>query len=190
MLPGSTQVCVRSLTGRRYYRLRGGGPRTVTGMWPTLIAVIGTLSGVALASTTQLWADRRTRTHQHRQDVAAAAAALLDAVLAYREIYWLRVDSIRAGQSDPVERAAFYSARSEVTRARDRLALATADPALVAAAEAAAWAAIDLSDIRLGDPADGRFAADVEDALDRGRDQAREAHTALRVAVTEYVHGQ
>ncbi|MEU3600869.1 hypothetical protein ABZ714_19420 [Streptomyces sp. NPDC006798] len=159
-------------------------------MWTTLIAVIGTLSGVALASTTQIWADRRARTHQHRQDVAAAAAALLDAVLSYREIYWLRVDSIRGGEADPVDRAAVYRARSEVTRARDRLALATADPALIAAAEEAAWSAIDLSDVRLGAPSSGRFAAEVEEALDRGRERTRDAHTALRVAVTEYVHGQ
>ncbi|MGW4029112.1 hypothetical protein ACWEFL_07290 [Streptomyces sp. NPDC004838] len=157
-------------------------------MWSTLIAVLGTLAGVTLASSTQLLTERRTRAQQHRQEVAAAAGALLDAVLAYREIYWLRVDSIRAGEPDPTDRATVYRARSEVTRARDRLALATADPALIQASEAAAWSAIDLSDIRLGEPVDNQFAADVEAALDIGRERSRDAHTVLREAVTAYVH--
>ncbi|MGW6455497.1 hypothetical protein ACWF94_06135 [Streptomyces sp. NPDC055078] len=155
-------------------------------MWSTLIAVLGTLAGVALASGTQLLTDRRARDRQHHQEVLAAAGDLLHAVVSYREVYWLRVDSIRAGEPDPTDRATVYGARSAVTRARDRLALATADPALTAAAEAAAWSAIDLSAIQLGEPADGQFSADVEAALTTGRERSRDAHNGLRDAVMAY----
>ncbi|GGZ28368.1 hypothetical protein GCM10010387_22270 [Streptomyces inusitatus] len=157
-------------------------------MWSTLIAVIGTLAGVALASATQVWTERRTARREQRQQVAAATAQLLDAVIGYRELFWLRIAALRAGEPEErEERAAFYRARSEITRARDRLALATADPALIDASEAAAWSAIELSDIQLGTLVDGRFANAVEAALDAGRERSRDAHTALRRAATEHV---
>ncbi|MFI6288927.1 hypothetical protein ACIBCM_29985 [Streptomyces sp. NPDC051018] len=157
-------------------------------MWSTLIAVLGTLAGVALASATQLLTARRDRDRQHHQDVVDAADALLAAVLSYRELYWLRTDSIRAGEPDPTDRAAVYAARSAVTRARDRLALVTDEAALVDASQDAAWSAIDLSEIHLGSPVDGRFAPEVEAQLDAGREISRDAHTDLREAVTAYVH--
>ncbi|GHH25999.1 hypothetical protein [Streptomyces rubradiris] len=156
-------------------------------MWGNLIAVVGTLAGVLLASLTQRWTERWTRNEQHRQIVADRVAALLDAVLAYRELFWLQVDSLRAGEGNPVERASFYRARSDVTRARDRLVLITSDPVVRATSEEAAWSALELSAIVLGSPQNGRFAPEVEQALDEGRERSRGAHTALRRAGEAFV---
>ncbi|WKK27827.1 hypothetical protein QZH56_36870 (plasmid) [Streptomyces olivoreticuli] len=156
-------------------------------MWGNVVAVVGTLAGVLLASMTQRWTDRRARSVQHRQTVADRVGDLLGAVLEYRELFWLQVDTLRDGEGDPVDRATLYRARSAVTRARDRLALTTADPALVAASEAAAWSALELSDIVVGTPQDGRFDRAAEIALSAGRDRSRDAHTALRKAGMAFV---
>ncbi|MFD3907851.1 hypothetical protein ACFXOL_10920 [Streptomyces californicus] len=160
-------------------------------MWDSLIAVVGTLAGVALASTTQFLTDRRSRAAERHQRVVDTTDQLLGAILQYRELFWLMVADLREGRPEAREdRAARFRARSEITRARDRLALITADPALHAAAKEAAWSAIDLSDIPTGPPdADGRFGADAEAALDAGRERSREAHTSLRRAVTSHIHG-
>lgn len=72
-------------------------------MWSTIIAVLGTLAGAALASLTQHWTDHRARAEQHRQDVAAAVRQLLAAVLAYRELYWLMIAAVRAGEPETSE---------------------------------------------------------------------------------------
>lgn len=160
-------------------------------MWSTLIAVLGTLAGVALASGTQVLTDRRTRAEQHRQRVADGAGDVLDAVLDFREQYWLWVGDCRDGESDTrAARVTRYRARTAVTKARDRLARATADPALTTAAEAAAWAAIELSDIELGDAQNRRFTPDVEAALTAGRARTRTTHTALLNAAVAHIHGQ
>ncbi|MGV9456430.1 hypothetical protein [Streptomyces sp. NPDC003635] len=160
-------------------------------MWDALIAVVGTLAGVALASSTQFLTDRRNRAEQQHQRVVDTADQLLAAVLQYRELFWLLIADLREGQAGTREdRAALFRARSEITRARDRLAILTADPELHAAAMAAAWSAIDLSDIEPGSADDyGRFDADVEAALSAGRERSQDAHTALRRAVTTYIHG-
>ncbi|MEV5348914.1 hypothetical protein [Streptomyces achromogenes] len=158
-------------------------------MWDSLVAVLGTLAGVALASGTQVRVDQRARDAQQRQRVAEAVDQLLGALLRYREHYWLLVADIRDGAEETRDaRAARYRARSEITQARDRLAVATADPVLTAAAEAAAWSAIDLSDIALGPVTDGRFSEAVEAQLAAGRERSRDAHTVLREAVTAYIH--
>ncbi|TDC22471.1 hypothetical protein E1265_15670 [Streptomyces sp. 8K308] len=87
---------------------------------------------------------------------------------------------IRDGRTESREdRAARYRARSEVTDARDAPALVTTDLQLIERAEAAAWAAIDLSDVELGAVEDGRFAPDVEAALTAAREQTRATHNAL-----------
>ncbi|GAA2110885.1 hypothetical protein [Streptomyces synnematoformans] len=160
-------------------------------MWSTLFAVLGTLAGVALASGTQILTDRRTRAAEQRQRVADAGGAVLDAVLDFREQYWLWVSDCRRGEADTkAARVTRYRTRTEVTKARNRLARATADPALTAAAEEAAWSAIELSDIELGD-ADvqtRRFSDDVEAALAAGRERTRVAHTALLNALTAHIH--
>ncbi|MBM7167389.1 hypothetical protein JQK87_02920 [Streptomyces sp. G44] len=153
-------------------------------MWSTLIAVVGTLAGAALASLTAHWTDRRARAAEHRQQVLDATAQLLAAALAYRERFWLQIADLRDGAPPSREgRADLYRARSAVTAAFDRLALTTTDPELTTIALEAAWSAIDLSDIPLGGVRDGRFDAVVEAALDAGRERSRDAHTALRDAV-------
>ncbi|MFD5750752.1 hypothetical protein [Streptomyces sp. NPDC127033] len=158
-------------------------------MWDTLIAVLGTLAGVALASSTQLLTDRRSRAEQQRQRLAEAIDQLLGALLLYRELYWLVIADIREGETETRDaRAARYRARSEITQARDRLGLATASPELTAAAKEAAWSVIDLSDIELSSITDGRFSDDVEASLSAGRDRSRAAHTALRRAATFHIH--
>ncbi|MFF8645817.1 hypothetical protein [Streptomyces sp. NPDC015345] len=152
-------------------------------MWSTLIAVLGTLGGAALAGLTAHWTDRRARALEHRQRVLDATAQLLAAALAFREQYWLQVADLRDGMPLGREaRADLYRARSAVTAAFDRLALTVTDPELTAIAVEAAWSAIDLGDITLGDVRDGRFTDDVEAALDAGRERSRDAHTALRSA--------
>ncbi|CAM5528617.1 MULTISPECIES: hypothetical protein [Streptomyces] len=109
-------------------------------------------------------------------------------MITYREQYWLSIADLREGRSQSREdRVALYRARSEVTRAIDRLALATADPALRTPASAAVWSAIELADIPLGPVTDGRFADEVEAALAERRERSRNAHTVLRNAATVYI---
>ncbi|MEV8048946.1 hypothetical protein [Streptomyces bacillaris] len=155
-------------------------------MGETIIAVIGTLAGGLLVTVTQQLADRRTRREHHRQQVADLTGQLLSAALRYRQLYWLRTDALRAGEPDPVARADFYQARSDVTEARDRLALVVTDEALLRAAGRAAWAALDLSDIDPGHPQGGRYAPEIEAQLDAARERSRQAHTELRQAATGY----
>lgn len=157
-------------------------------MWDSIVAVAGTLAGGMLAVATQQLTDRRTRAEAHRIEVSGLIADLLAAVLGYRELYWLRVDSLRAGEPDPVQRAAIYRARSAVTQARDRLALSSAAPSLLEAAREAVRSALELSDITLGEPVAHAFATEVEAALAAGRDRSRDAHTVLRRAGTAYAN--
>ncbi|KUL53025.1 MULTISPECIES: hypothetical protein [unclassified Streptomyces] len=153
-------------------------------MWSTVIAVFGTLAGAALAGLTAHWTDRRARAAEHDQQVRDAAAQLLAASLAYRELFWLQTADIRNGEPPSRDgRAAVYRARSAVTQAFDRFALTATDPDLVEAATEAAWSAIDLSEIALDEVRDQRFGDEVEAALVAGRTRSRAAHTALRDAV-------
>ncbi|MEU1155762.1 hypothetical protein ABZ369_22475 [Streptomyces sp. NPDC005918] len=152
-------------------------------MWSTLIAVLGTLGGAALASLTAHWTDRRARAAEHRQQVLDATVQLLAAALAYRERFWLQIADLRDGElPSRDDRADLYRARSAVTHAFDRLALTTEDAELTSIAVEAAWSAIDLNDIALGAVRDGRFSDETETALDVGRERSRDAHTALRDA--------
>jgi hypothetical protein len=157
-------------------------------MWPTIVAVLGTLAGVALTSVTQHLAQRQARADQHRQEVTAAITDLLEAVLAYRQVYWAGVNKVRAGDVTVLGWESFSGPRSAITAARDRLGLLTDDETLFTAGEAAAWAAIELPDIRLGPVNDGRFADDVDAALAAGRARSRGAHTALVHAGRAYLH--
>ncbi|MFE2045723.1 hypothetical protein ACFXAZ_33370 [Streptomyces sp. NPDC059477] len=159
-------------------------------MWPTIIAVLGTLAGGALAGVTQHWTARSARQEQHRLQVADAVRALLAAALTYRERFWLQIEVIRDGEQEtPEARADRYRARSEVTIARDHLVLLTNDPALIAAARDASWSAISLSDVPLGPVEARRFADDVEAQLEAARDESRDTHTTLRDTGVAYVHG-
>ncbi|MEU3524802.1 hypothetical protein AB0E62_13170 [Streptomyces sp. NPDC038707] len=161
-------------------------------MWSTIVAVLGTLAGAALAGYVQRAGDRRAREHAHRQEVARAVAELLEAIVRHREVHWLVVESRRTGApGTEEERTARATTRSAATVARDRVGLLVdSDPALLDAAETAWRAAVDLHDIVLGPATGGRFAPEVEAALEAARDRCRHAHTALRVAGSAYVHAR
>ncbi|MFH9563554.1 hypothetical protein [Streptomyces globisporus] len=155
-------------------------------MWESAIAVIGTLAGGLKVTVTQQLTDRRRRLEQHRERVADLTGQLLSAALRYRQLYWLRVDARRAGEPDPVVRADFYQARSDVTEARDRLALAVNDETLLRAAGRAAWSALGLSDIDPGVPEDGRYTPEIEARLEAARQRTHTTHTELRQAAAGY----
>ncbi|GGR73963.1 MULTISPECIES: hypothetical protein [Streptomyces] len=92
----------------------------------------------------------------------------------------------RAGPS-----TARATTRSAATVARDRVGLlVVSDPALPGAAETAWRTAVDLHDIVLGPADGGRFAPEVEAALETARERCRDAHTALRIAGSAYVHAR
>ncbi|MFJ1597876.1 hypothetical protein [Streptomyces sp. NPDC088261] len=157
-------------------------------MWDTLIAVLGTLAGGALVAYPQRAADRAARTERHQQEVTGALIALLKAVLKYRESYWLMVASLRDGTGETSDqRADRFRLRTEITLARDLLALVAPGSTLVDLGEKAAWAAIDLSDIPLGAVNNGTFNPATEAALTAGREQSRDTHTALRQAGSAYL---
>lgn len=160
-------------------------------MWATVIAVLGTLAGTGLASVTQHLMGRRTERQQHRQEVTAVVADLMGAILTYRERHWLLIAALREGAAETAgDRALRYAARSAVTRAIDRLALTTNDRGLLTTGSAAAWSAITLSDITVGEATGGRFSEETETALDAGRERSRDAHTAFRETAATYIHGR
>jgi dihydroxyacetone kinase DhaKLM complex PTS-EIIA-like component DhaM len=161
-------------------------------MWSTIVAVLGTLAGAALAGYVQRSGDRRAREHAHRQEVARAVAELLEAIVRHREVHWLVVESRRAGAGGTEEeRMARATTRSAATVARDRVGLlVVSDPTLLGASETAWRTAVDLHDIVLGPATGGRFSPEVEAALEAARNRCREAHTALRIAGSAYVHAR
>ncbi|MFD5555683.1 hypothetical protein ACFWIA_17810 [Streptomyces sp. NPDC127068] len=158
-------------------------------MLTAIIAVLGTLAGGALATYTQHVTDRAARSERRQQQVTDALLALLDAILRYREAHWLLVDALRAGQPETADHVAErFRLRTEITVARDRLALIAHGTPLVDLGETAAWAAIELSDIPLDTAHGERFSPDTEAALTAGRERSRDAHTALRQAGSTYLH--
>jgi hypothetical protein len=161
-------------------------------MWSTIVAVLGTLAGVALAGYAQRSGDRQAREHTHHQDVTHAVAELLEAIVRHREVHWLSVESRRTGAAETAEdRTALATTRSAATFARDRVGLLVdSDPALLGTAETAWRTAVELPNIVLGPATDGRFSPEVEVALEAAREQCRGAHTALRIAGSAYVHGR
>ncbi|MFJ2392837.1 hypothetical protein ACIOTI_08825 [Streptomyces sp. NPDC087843] len=161
-------------------------------MWSTIVAVLGTLAGVALAGYAQRSVERQARKHTHRQEVTHAVADLLGAIVRHREVHWLSVESRRAGGAETTEeRTALATTRSAATVARDRVGLlVVSDPALLGATETAWRTAVELPNIVLGSATDGRFSPEVETALEAAREQCRGAHTALRIAGSAYVHGR
>lgn len=158
-------------------------------MWSTIVAVLGTLAGAALAGYAQRSGDRQAREHADRQKVKDAVADLLEAVVHHREVHWLFVESRRAGEAETAEeRAARATTRSAATVARDRVGLlADSEPALLGVIETAWRTAVELPNIVLGPVTNGRFAPEVETALEVAREECRAAHTALRIAGSAYM---
>jgi hypothetical protein len=160
-------------------------------MGSAILAVLGTLAGAALATFTQRATERAARTERREQAVTTALLALLEAALRYREHHWLTVAHQRNGHTEtPENLAERYRLRTDVTVARDRLALVARDTPLVALGEKAAWAALELSDIPLGTAHDGHFDDATEAALTTARDHSRDTHTALRNAGSDYLATQ
>ncbi|MFT2018144.1 hypothetical protein ACMA1D_20225 [Streptomyces sp. 796.1] len=157
-------------------------------MWTTLIAVVGTLAGAGLGTLAQRSAERDARTERHHQQVIQALTSLLEAILRFRENYWLGIARLRANLQAPSDPETEYRLRSNITIARDHLALVAHGTALPALGEAAAWAAITLSEIPLSTPVDGRFDPATETALATARDHSRDTHTALREAGSTYLN--
>jgi hypothetical protein len=124
--------------------------------------------------------------------VARAVAELLEAIVRHREVHWLVVESRRAGaDGTEEERTARATTRSAATVARDRVGLlVVSDPTLLGASETAWRTAVHLHDIVLGPATGGRFSPEVEAALEAARNRCREAHTALRIAGSAYVHAR
>ncbi|MFF5439553.1 hypothetical protein [Streptomyces achromogenes] len=106
-------------------------------MWS--VAVPGTLAGAALAGYAQRSGDRRALDYTHRQEVARAAAELLEAIVRHCEAHWPTVESRRVGAGETkAERTARATTRSAATVARDRVGLlVVSDPALPGATETA-----------------------------------------------------
>ncbi|HEY8985424.1 MAG TPA: hypothetical protein VIU15_38370 [Streptomyces sp.] len=160
-------------------------------MWSSIVAVVGTLAGAALATAFQHLADRRARAEQYRQRITTVIAELLTASIAYRRETLRRFSLLRQGLDlTDADDDALHTARSTLTNALDRVALTVDDHHLVALAYPVVWEAIEMSETALGMPANGRFADDVEAALTARREAVRDAHTALRNAAREHVFGR
>jgi type II secretory pathway pseudopilin PulG len=158
-------------------------------VWNSLIAVLGTLAGVVLASLMQYLTDARGRRERQRQALAAAISDLLVAVLTLREQQWLKIAATRDGQPDtPDARAQRYAARSRLTVAHDQFAMTTNAADLLAAARKAGNAALELCDIDTGPADNGRFSPDIEGYLAEIRNRTRRTHTALRELGAARVH--
>jgi hypothetical protein len=163
----------------------------VSEVWSNAVTALAALGGVALASLTQHWTNQRARREQHGDRVADLTAQLLDAVLDYRELYWLWIEGLRHGETEHSEtRAARARAQSAITKARARLRMATSHTNLLTAAKEASWSAIELSDIPLSTVVTGTFTDEVEAALAAGRERTRTAHTALEKAAAAYAQKQ
>ncbi|MFJ4786167.1 hypothetical protein [Streptomyces sp. NPDC088794] len=94
----------------------------------------------------------------------------------HREQQYLKIEARREGRGDsPGERQARYAARSAVTSAMDALHMVTRDTELIAVAQEAVDAAMELGDVSV-------------DELSAAGLHARKAHTALRVAGARHVY--
>ncbi|MFB7032229.1 MULTISPECIES: protein kilB [unclassified Streptomyces] len=111
-------------------------------MGQTLIAILGTLAGVALTSLFQARTDRRARTDARRAEGLGAVEALVAALADHRRAMWVREDLRLRGEDWTEARTASHATRSAITAPLLRVQLLL--PAVVADAQAAVQAAYDL----------------------------------------------
>ncbi|MEV0556260.1 hypothetical protein AB0I27_22760 [Streptomyces sp. NPDC050597] len=144
-------------------------------MGPAIVAVTGTLLGSLL---TFLVGDMRARRDRRRQDLAAAIKAVLEGAVRLRNRQYLKHAARRNDEADgPEAREARYDARTNLTSALDTLYLATGDRQLLAAAQEAFDTAVALGD------------AEGDQQIEAAGLRARQAHTALRTAGADTLHG-
>jgi len=107
-------------------------------MWQTLIAVLGTLAGVAITSGYQAMTARRDRDAARRAEGLAAVTTLIEALANHRRAMWVREDLRLRGEDWDDARTESHATRAAVTAPllRVQLLLPTLAPAAQAAARA------------------------------------------------------
>ncbi|MFF5639814.1 protein kilB [Streptomyces sp. NPDC012825] len=111
-------------------------------MWQTLIAVLGTLAGVAVTGVFQARQTRAARIDAQRAEGLAAVTDLVKALADHRRAMWVRED-LRLRNKDWTEaRAASHATRSAITAPLLQVQILL--PGIAPAAQAAAQAAYDL----------------------------------------------
>lgn len=111
-------------------------------MLTTLIAVLGTLAGVAITSGYQARAARAARLETRRTEGLAAVEILAAALADHRRAMWVREDLRLRGQDWSAARAESHTTRSAITAPLIRAQ--TLLPASAGPARAAAQAVYDL----------------------------------------------
>ncbi|MFD4400809.1 protein kilB [Kitasatospora sp. NPDC058478] len=118
-------------------------------MWPSIIAVLGTLAGAVVAGALQqrgARADRiEARTESRRRDQLQAVTELAAAIADHRRAMWTREDLRLSGadtETYAAARAASHATRSAITAPQVRLAVLA--PELTEVATAAARASYAL----------------------------------------------
>lgn len=118
-------------------------------MLTTLIAVLGTLAGTAIAHLSQRAHRRATDARTQRAEAVTAIADLATALADHRRTMWLREDLRLTGHDWAAARAESHTTRSAITAPLLRVQIllpAAADPA-----RQAAQAVYDLRDAADGD---------------------------------------
>lgn len=113
-------------------------------MLTTLIAVLGTIVGVAITSVYQHRAARTNRQDTRRAEGLAALESLTAALAEHRRAMWVREDLRLRGQDWSAARAESHTTRAAITAPLTRVQLLL--PAAAGHAEAAVQAVYDLRD--------------------------------------------
>ncbi|WP_331764397.1 protein kilB [Streptomyces anulatus] len=114
-------------------------------MLTTLIAVLGTLAGVAITSTYQARAARTARQETRRTEGRAAVETLAAALADHRRAMWCREDLRLRGEDWSAARAESHTTRSAITAPLIRVQILL--PAAAGPARDAAQAVYDLRDV-------------------------------------------
>ncbi|MFI9194164.1 protein kilB [Streptomyces californicus] len=137
-------------------------------MLTTLIAVLGTLAGVAITSAYQAHTIRTTRKEARRAEAQTAIETLMAALADHRRAMWVREDLRLRGKDWTQARAESHVTRSAITAPLTRVQILL--PAAATAAQNAAQAVYDLRN------------ADNTTALTEARDNAIRAAAELATA--------
>lgn len=144
-------------------------------MLTTIVAVLGTLAGVAITSAFQARAARATREETRRTEAVAAVEALLAALADHRRAMWVREDLRLRGEDWAQARAESHTTRSAITAPLLRVQILL--PAAAGPARAAAQAVYNL---RNAD--DDTTLTTARDNAIRAADEATTAAGALLTA--------
>ncbi|MDX3343520.1 protein kilB [Streptomyces sp. ME02-6979.5a] len=111
-------------------------------MFPTIIAVLGTLAGVAITSTYQARAARTALQETRRTEGLAAVETLAAALADHRRAMWAREDLRLRGEDWSTARAESHTTRAAITAPLIRVQILL--PAAAGPARAAVQAVYDL----------------------------------------------